>query len=81
MWRLTLARGVLFLLSAETDLNFYACQRIRFLNVETFYACQRLRFLDVDTNLCPRCPVPVVCRVNLSDLTVASSQYDILLCS
>ena len=39
----------------------------------------------------PRRPVPVVCRIlcsnvrglalNLSDLTVASSQYDILLCS
>ena len=52
-----------------------------------FYACARLRFLDGETNL----PVPDVCRIlcsnvrglagNLSDLTVASSQYDILLCS
>ena len=56
-----------------------------------FYACPRLRFLDVETNLGPRCPVPAVCRKlcsnvrglawNLSDLTVASSQYDILFCS
>ena len=43
------------------------------------------------TNPCPRHPVPAVCRLlcsnvhglagNLSDLTVASSRYDILLCS
>ena len=56
-----------------------------------FYGCLRLRFLDVDTNPGPRRPVPDVCRIlcsnvrglarNLSDLTVASSQYDILLCS
>ena len=56
-----------------------------------FYGCQRLRFLDVETNPGPRRPVPAVCRIlcsnvrglagNLSDLTVASSQYDILLCS
>ena len=51
----------------------------------------RLWFPDVETNPVPRCPVPTVCRLccsnvrglarNLSDLTVASSQYDILLCS
>ena len=56
-----------------------------------FYGCLRLRFLDVETNPGPRCPVPAVCRIlcsnvrglagNLSDLNVASSQYDILLCS
>ena len=56
-----------------------------------FYPCLRLLFLDVDTNAGPRRPVPVVCRIlcsnlrglagNHSDLTVASSQYDILLCS
>ena len=56
-----------------------------------FYACLRLRFLEVETNPGPRRPVPLVCRTlcsnvqgparNLSDLTVASSQYDILLCS
>ena len=56
-----------------------------------FYGCLRLRFLDVETNPGPRRPLPVVCRIlcsnvrslagNLSDLTVASSQYDILLCS
>ena len=56
-----------------------------------FNGCLRLRFLDVETNRGPRRPVPAVCRIlcsnvwgltgNLSDLTVASSQYDILLCS
>ena len=56
-----------------------------------FYACPRLRFLYVETNPGPRRPVPDVCRIlcsnvrglagNLSDITVASSQYDILLCS
>ena len=47
--------------------------------------------MDVEKNPGPRRPVPAVCRIlcsnvhglvgNLSDLTVASSQYDILLCS
>ena len=56
-----------------------------------FYASLMLRFLDVETNKGPRRPVPAVCRIlcsnvrslagNLSYLTVASSQYDILLCS
>ena len=56
-----------------------------------FYAYLRFRFLDVETNPGPRRPVPTVCRLlcsnvlglagNLSDLTVASAQYDILLCS
>ena len=56
-----------------------------------FYACLRLRFLDVDANPGPQRPVLDVCRIlcsnvrglaeNLSDLTVASSQYDIQLCS
>ena len=56
-----------------------------------FYVCLRLWFLDVEMNPGPRRPVPALCRilcsnvwglaVNLSDLTVASSQYDILLCS
>ena len=57
-----------------------------------FYVCLRLRFLDVETNIGPRRPVPAdICRIlgsnvpgpagNLSDLTVASSEYDILLCS
>ena len=56
-----------------------------------FYGCLRLRFLNVETNPGPWRPVPAVCRIlcstvrglaaNLSDLTVASSQYDILLCS
>ena len=55
------------------------------------YACLRLRFLDVETNPAPRRPVPNVCTIlfsnvgglagNHSDLTVASSQCDILLCS
>ena len=56
-----------------------------------FYGCLGLRFQDAETNPGPRHPVPAVCRIlcsnvlglagNLSDLTVASSQYDILLCS
>ena len=47
--------------------------------------------MDVETTPGHRRPVPAVCRIlcsnvlglpgNLSDLTVASSQYDILLCS
>ena len=55
-----------------------------------FYACLRLRFLDVKTNPGPRRPVPTVYRLlcgnasglagNLSDLIMASSRYDILLC-
>ena len=56
-----------------------------------FYVCPRLPFLDVRTNMVPRLPVPAVCRIlcsnvqglfgNVSDLTVASFQYDILLLS
>ena len=56
-----------------------------------FYSCLRLRFPDVETNPGPRRPVADSCRIlcsnvrglsgNLSDLAVASSQYDILLCS
>ena len=56
-----------------------------------FYACLTLRFLDVETNPGPRRPVSPVWRLlccnvrglarNLTDLTVASSQYEILLCS
>ena len=56
-----------------------------------FYAALRLRFLDMETNHGPRRPVFAVCRIlcsnvwgpagNLSDLTVASSRYDILFCS
>ena len=55
------------------------------------YACLRLRFLDVETNPDLRRPVPSVCRIlcsnvrglagNISNLTVASYQYDILFCS
>ena len=56
-----------------------------------FYACLELRFPDVETNPGPRRPVPEACRIlcsnvrclskNLSDVTVASSQCDLLLCS
>ena len=56
-----------------------------------FYGCLGRRCLDVETNPGPRRPAPAVCRKlcsnvqglagNLSDLTVATSQYDILLCS
>ena len=57
----------------------------------SFYGCLRLWFLDVETNPSLHRPVPAVCRIfcsnvrglagNLSDLTMASYQYDILLCS
>ena len=56
-----------------------------------FHVCQRLRFLDVETNPGSQRPVHAVCRIlcsnvrglagNLSDLTLASYQYDILFCS
>ena len=56
-----------------------------------FYACLELRFPDVETNPGHRRPVPGACIIlgsnvrgcsrNLTDLTVASSQYDLLLCS
>ena len=56
-----------------------------------FYSCLRLRFPDVETNPGPRRPVAASCRIlcssvrglsgNFSVLAVASSQYDILLCS
>ena len=56
-----------------------------------FYSCLRLQFPDVETNAGPRRSVPAGCRIlcsneqglsgNLSDLAVALSQYDILLCS
>ena len=55
-----------------------------------FYACLEFRFPDVETNPGQRNPVHGACRIlcsnvrglsrNLSDVTVASSQYD-LLCS
>ena len=61
------------------------------INHLLFNACLRLRFPDVKTDTGPRRPVPAVCRIlcsnvsglsrSLSDLTVASSQFDILLCS
>ena len=64
---------------------------MEFIYLIFFYARLRLRFSDVETNPGLRRPVPTVCRLlcsnvqglawNLSDLTVASSQYDILLCS
>ena len=56
-----------------------------------FYACLELRFPDVETNPSPRRLVPGASRIlcsnvrgfynNLSEVTVASSQYDLLLCS
>ena len=70
------------------------CKHLIFYGIRMsyfFYAFLRLRSPDVETNPGPRQPVPTVCRLlcsnvrglagNLSDLTVASSQYDILLCS
>ena len=57
----------------------------------TFYACLELRFPDVKTNPSPQRPVPGACTIlcsnvcglsrNVSDLTVASSRYNLLLCS
>ena len=56
-----------------------------------FYSCLRLLFPDFETNPGPRRPVAASCRIlcsnvrglsgNLSDLAMASSQYNILLCS
>ena len=56
-----------------------------------FYDCLKLRFPDMETNPGPQCPVRGACRIlcsdvrglskNLNDVTVASSQYDLLLCS
>ena len=57
-----------------------------------FYACLKLQFPDVETNPGFRRPVPGDdCRIlcsnvrglskNLSDVSVASSQYNLLLCS
>ena len=55
------------------------------------YACLELRFPEVETNPGPWRPVPGASRIlcsnvrglsgNLSSLEVASSQYDLLLCS
>ena len=55
-----------------------------------FYGCLELQFLDVGTNPGTWRPVPGACRIlysnvrglskNLSDVTVASSQYGLLLC-
>ena len=55
-----------------------------------FYACLRLRFLDVETNPGLRRPVHAVCRILCSNVRAwpgtlvtcwSSSQYDIMLCS
>ena len=64
---------------------------MEFIHLIFFYACRRLRFLDVEINPDQRFPAPVVCRIfccnvrsmarNHGDMTVASSQDDILLCS
>ena len=64
---------------------------MEFIYLIFLYACLRLQFPDVETNPGLRQPVPTVCRLlcsnvwglagNLSDLTMVSSQYDILLCS
>ena len=57
-------------------------------NCSIIYACLRLRFPDVENNLAQHCPVSAANRIlcsnvrgpfwSLSDLTVASTQYDIL---
>ena len=71
----------------SSPLSRWLCILFSFLCLN-FYGCLRLRFLDVETNPDPRRPVPALCRIlcsnvrglagNLSDLTVASSQYDVL---
>ena len=58
---------------------------------QIFYACLKRRFPDVETNPGPRRPVSSACRIlcsnvrglsrDLSDLTMASSQFDVLLYS
>ena len=63
---------------------------MKFLNL-LFNTCLRLRFQDVETIPGPQRSVPDVFKIlssnvqglagDLSDLTVASSQYDILFCS
>ena len=70
----------------------YCCkhQIVYGFSLSIFICCPRLRFLDVETNPGPRRPASAVCRIlysnvwglagNLGDLTVASSQYYILLC-
>ena len=60
-------------------------------SISFFYSSLEHRFPDVETNPGPQRPVPGACRIlcsnmrglskNLSDVTVASSQYDLLLCS
>ena len=60
-------------------------------SISYFLCLPELRFPDVETNPGPRRPVPGACRIlcsnvrdlskNLSDVTVGSSQYDLLLCS
>ena len=61
------------------------------ISLSYFLCLPEARFLNVEINPGPRRPVPAVCRIlcsdvrglagNLSDLTVASCQYYILLCS
>ena len=56
---------------------FYACLRLRFPDVETNHGPRRLFSLSEDYSV-------VMCGAmagNLRDLTVASSQFDFLLCS
>ena len=81
---------ILFSVLISESLLPFSVTFISFLYL-IFYGRLRLRFLDVETNPGPHRPVPAVCRIlcsnvrglagNLSDLTVASSQYGILLCS
>ena len=61
------------------------------INYLLFHARLTLRFPNMETNPGPQCPDPAVRRIlcsnvqdlsrNLTDLTMASSQFDILLCS
>ena len=70
-------------------LKFYSCLRLRFLD-NTIIIILLKQDYKIETNPVPRHPVAASCRIlcsnvlglsgNLSDLAVASSQYDILLC-
>ena len=61
------------------------------ISLPHFYACLRFLILDVETNPGKQRPVPAVCKIlnnnvrglaaSLSNLTLASSQNDILLCA
>ena len=82
-WRRYIATVSALLLYSYCCINIFIAY-----GYSKLYSCLRLRFPDVETNPGPRRPVAASCRilcgnvrglsVNLSDLALASSQYDIL---